>query len=342
MTTAYITHQSYALHNLAGHPEHSGRIEAVWQQFQVAQLLDRLLVLEAPIADENSLLAVHHPQLLEDLRWTSQQNHITLIDADTYALPASYEIARRSAGGVMRAVDAVMQGEADNALAAVRPPGHHATADQAMGFCLLSNVAIAARHAQHQYRLQRVMIVDYDVHHGNGTQDIFYTDDSVLFVSTHQYPFYPGSGGLNEIGRGAGEGYTVNIPFSAQNGDDNYMRAFQEVLWPVARRFQPQFIIVSAGFDAHWRDPLALMRLSLQGYTQLTRELIAMAKEYCGGRIVFAMEGGYDLVALSHGMRNIAHALLGEDLVSDPYGPPDGIEPDAGPLIESLKQIHRL
>lgn len=342
MTTAYITHSSYSLHNLAGHPEHSGRIEAVWQQFQESQLLNRLLVLEAPIVEEPILLAVHQPQLLEELRWTSQQNHITLIDADTYALPASYEIAKRSVGGIVRAVDAIMQGEAHNALAAVRPPGHHATASQAMGFCLLSNVAIAARYAQRQYQCRRIMIVDYDVHHGNGTQDIFYEDDSVLFVSTHQYPFYPGSGGIDEIGQGAGRGYTVNIPFSAQNGDANYARAFQEIVWPIARRFQPDFIIVSAGFDAHWCDPLALMRLTLKGYAQLTRELIAMAQELCRGRIVFAMEGGYDLVALSHGMRNIAHALIGEDIISDPYGPAAGVEPDSGALIDNLKRIHRL
>jgi acetoin utilization deacetylase AcuC-like enzyme len=236
----------------------------------------------------------------------------------------------------------VLSGKADNALAAVRPPGHHAMPSHAMGFCIFGNVAIGARYAQKVYGIERVMIVDYDVHHGNGTEAMFYDDPSVLFVSTHQYPFYPGTGALNDIGTGAGKGYTVNIPLSAGHGDNNYAQVFEKVVWKVAARFQPQLILVSAGFDAHFSDPLAQMRLSLTGYAHLTRELLAMAKQFCGGKIAFVMEGGYNLQALSSGVLNIAHALLGNPDVSDPMGLDKKPEPDITPLITSLQKLHGL
>jgi len=267
---------------------------------------------------------------------------MVMFDSDTYALPQSYEIAKLAAGGVLTAVDAVMTGEADNGLAAVRPPGHHATPERAMGFCLLSNIAIAARHAQDQYDIKRVMIVDFDVHHGNGTQDVFYEDGSVLFISTHQYPFYPGTGDLRETGIGAGKGTTINIPLGHGHGDTSYRQIYESILWPAARRFQPELILVSAGFDAHFIDPLAMMQLTHDGYAHLTRELIRMAEEVCDGKIVFVMEGGYDLPALAHGMRNVAHALLGEEEISDPYGNIAKKESDAQSIIEAVQELHGL
>jgi acetoin utilization deacetylase AcuC-like enzyme len=342
MSTVYITHPRYAEHNLPGHPEHAGRIQAVWDVLGEADLVNRMNALQPLAATDEMILAVHTQDHLDLLKWTSTQDKIVMIDADTYVLPSSFEIARMASGGLARAVDAVLKGEADNGLAVVRPPGHHATPGRAMGFCLLNNIAIAAAYARHTHGLERVMIVDYDIHHGNGTQDIFYADEHVLFISTHQYHFYPGTGAMSETGTGTGDGYTINIPLQAGHGDASYRRVFEEIVWPAARRFKPQLILVSAGFDAHWHDPLGMMRLSLPGYAHLTRELIKMAEELCVGKIVFLMEGGYDLKAVAHGVRNIAHALLGDDDISDPYGLPPNAARDVESIIAGVKRVHRL
>jgi acetoin utilization deacetylase AcuC-like enzyme len=206
----------------------------------------------------------------------------------------------------------------------------------------LGNIAIAARHAQ-QHGIKRIMIVDYDVHHGNGTEAAFYNDPSVLFISTHQYPLYPGTGAAEDIGTGEGEGYTINIPLPAGTGDAGYAAVFERIIAPAAQRFKPELILVSAGYDAHWLDPLAMMRLSLEGYAHLGRELIHMADKYCDGKIVFVMEGGYNLDALSYGFCNIARLLLGEeaeDLLGLPENKRD--EPDIAPLIDQLTLLHEL
>jgi len=342
MTTAYVTHAHYVGHDMPGHPEHAGRIKAVWQQLDQTGLTGRMKKLKPEPATDAQILFVHKADYLEALKQIAYMDHGIRFDSDTYATPDSPHIARLSAGGVLLAVDEVLTGAADNALAAVRPPGHHAIPQRGMGFCLLGNIAMAARHAQQAHGIERVMIIDFDVHHGNGTQDMFYDDDSVLFVSTHQYPFYPGTGMLSETGKAKGRGYTMNIPLTAGHGDGNYNRIFKEVIWPAARRFNPGLILVSAGFDAHWVDPLAMMNLSLLGYANLTRELIHMAQVLCDGRVVFVMEGGYDLNALGHGWRNIAYALLGEDHVSDPLGTSDAKEPEIDILIDRLQEVHNL
>ena len=273
----------------------------------------------------------------------SQGDRMVRLDPDTYALPVSPEVARLAAGAVIGAVDAVLSTQADNALAIVRPPGHHATADRQMGFCLLNNIAIAARQAQSRHGLEKVLILDYDVHHGNGSNDIFYADHSVLFISLHQYPFYPGSGALHEIGEDDGRGATINIPLPAGHGDAAYRCLFADIVIPAIERFQPDVMLISAGFDAHWVDPLASMQLTLAGYDYLARECIKLAERLCAGRIVFVMEGGYDLRALAHGWRNIACALLGQDDISDPYGAPsNSARLDVQPLIAELQHIHRL
>lgn len=344
MTTAYITHESYTAHKMRGyqHPEHPGRIESVWKTFSESGLKERMKLIEPiPVTDEQ-ILRVHTQRHIDVLNKISQQDEMIMIDQDTYALPQSPHIARLSAGGVVTAVDAVMKGDVENALVAVRPPGHHATPTRAMGFCLLSNVAIAVRQAQAVHNVKKVLIVDYDVHHGNGTQDVFYEDENVLFISTHQYPYYPGTGAIGDVGNGSGYGTTINIPLSAGHGDKSYKLLFDKVIWLAAKRFQPELIIVSAGFDAHHVDPLASMQLSHTGYAHITRELKQMAIDLCDGKIIFVMEGGYDLPALAHGMRNIAHVLLGEDEISDYYGAANGKEPDVSKLINDLLQLHNL
>jgi len=344
MNTAYVTHSRYPEHDLPGHPEHAGRIRAVWRRLDETKLTTRLNRLEADAAPIEMLRAVHRPEYLDLLYTIPHYEHTVRLDADTYACPTSYEIARLSAGGVIRAVQEVASSAASNGMALVRPPGHHAMPGRAMGFCLLGNIAIAARYAQQSHGMKRIMIVDYDVHHGNGTEAMFYDDPGVMFVSTHQYPFYPGTGAITDTGSGAGEGYNVNIPLSAGHGDGNFAALFERVVWPLARRYQPELILVSAGFDAHWSDPLAGMRLSLKGYDHLSRELRRMADELCGGKIVFVMEGGYDLNALAYGWCNVARALLGDNEMVDPIGPPDDkrAEPDIEPTIKRLKELHGL
>ncbi len=343
MTTAYVTHPHYVNHDLPGHPEHAGRIRAVWQELDQAGLSARMTRLEPFPAAEELIEAVHSRDYLSTLRQIDRLTQPVMhLNPDTYINPNGYTTARLSAGGVVRAVEEVLSRRADNALAAVRPPGHHAMPGYSMGFCILGNVPIAARYAQREHDVERILIVDFDVHHGNGTEAMFYDDPSILFISTHQFPFYPGTGAIKDTGVDAGRGYTINVPLSAGHGDHNYAAIFEQVVWPAAERFQPELILVSAGFDAHWTDPLAGMRLSLTGYAHLTRELIGIAAQFCGGKIVFVMEGGYNLVALSHGMRNIAHALLGDPDVSDPLGPPrDGrAEPDITSLLLMLRTIH--
>jgi acetoin utilization deacetylase AcuC-like enzyme len=342
MTTAYVTHPRYTEHNLPGHPEHPGRIEAVWRVLEQSGLTARMKRIDPQNASDEQLLSVHTPTYLEILKEVSQRDTGVMFDNDTYAFPNSPEIARLSAGGVISAVDAVLNGDAENSLAVTRPPGHHALPERGMGFCLLGNIAIAARHAQKSGNLERVLIVDYDVHHGNGTQIMFEDDDSVMFLSTHQHPYYPGSGMVHETGKGKGRGYTVNIPLPARCGDKNYAQVYKEIVWPVTKRFNPQLILVSAGFDAHWIDPLASMELSLSGYAHLNQELISMAKELCDGRIVFVVEGGYDLDALGHGVRNIAHALLADDEISDPLGSKNRSEPNIDNLINKIRQTHNV
>ena len=344
MTTAYCSHDSFTEHDFPGHPEHAGRIKAVWELLTEQRLLDQVdRLAPAPVSDDQ-ILAVHSRAHLDRLFAVSRGDRITRLDQDTYALPKSLKVARLAAGAVVRAADRVLGDEAENALAIVRPPGHHATVEWQMGFCLLNNIAIAARYAQARHKCGKVLIIDYDVHHGNGTQDIFYADPTVMFISIHQSPFYPGTGALDETGAEAGEGYTLNVPIAGGHGDASYERLFTEVVWPAAERFAPDLMLVSAGFDAHWVDPLAQMQLSLAGYDRLARECLRMAAQLCSGKIVFVMEGGYDLPALAHGWCNTARALLGSDEISDPYGAPRGgrARQDVGRVIDQVKRIHSL
>jgi acetoin utilization deacetylase AcuC-like enzyme len=232
-------------------------------------------------------------------------------DPDTQAGPHSYAAAVLAAGALVEAVDRVLKGESDRALCAVRPPGHHATARRAMGFCLFNNVAVAAAQALH-HGLRRVMIVDFDVHHGNGTQDIFYADRRVLYVSSHAFPFYPGTGALAEVGEGEGRGFTVNLPMPQGFGDQDYARVYREVVEPIGRAFDPELVLVSAGFDAHRGDPLAGMDLTREGYAELTDVCLAVAGGSAKGRVVAAFEGGYNLDAIAGAAAAVAKGLLGD------------------------------
>src|SRR5258706_975334 len=341
MTTAYITDTRFAAHTLTGHAEFAGRLTAVHEVMNEHRLQSRMRELTPVATSDQQLRAVHNDDYLQLLAWTETQKGLQL-GPDTYVLPVSFGVAKLASGAAICAVDAVLNGEVNNALVCARPPGHHATQNMGMGFCLLSNIAIAARHACNAHGLSRVMIVDYDVHHGNGTQDVFYADPGVMFLSTHQYPWYPGTGAVEETGEGAGVGTTVNVPVPAGAGDEGYAQIFEQIVWPVAKRFQPELLMVSAGFDAHWADPLGNIQLSLPGYGHLTRELIKIADELCGGKIIFVLEGGYNLTSLSHGVLNVGDALLGESQVLDPLGFPQDKEVDLNKLINQVKRIHKL
>jgi len=341
MATGYVYHPIYLEHNLPHHPENARRLERILTLLEEAGMLGRLEAVGPRPATEEELERVHTPAYIERVQRMAERGGGHL-DADTYVNDRSYEAAQMAAGGLLAAVEALLAGRIDNGFALVRPPGHHALSDRGMGFCLFNNVAVAACHALTFPQIAWVLIADFDVHHGNGTQAIFDADPHVFYFSTHEYPFYPGTGHWREVGQGEGKGTVLDVPLPAGVGDAGYARVFEELLWPLARRFRPDLILVSAGFDAHWQDPLAMMRLSLAGYARLARELVGMAEELCDGRILFTLEGGYHLDVLAHGVLNTFYALLGEDTISDPLGPAPPGEPDVEPLLDRLKALHSL
>ena len=338
MTTLLTFAPAYG-HTKFQHPESSQRTAALWRSLERSGLLPQLQQLDPVAATVDQLRRVHTPQLIEYVHQVSLRGGGLLDHGDTYVTAQSFELAQLAAGGCCAAVDAIMSGTADNGFALIRPPGHHAETDRVSGFCLFNNAAAAARQAQVIHGAQRVAIVDYDVHHGNGTQDIFYEDDSVLFVSVHLYApyFYPGIGGMHEIGVGRGRGYTLNVPLPPYVGDRGYRRVFDELIGPRLEAFRPDLLIVSAGFDAHWDDPLASAGLSLRGYADITRRLIGYAQTLCGGRVLFVLEGGYQLDVLTTGVANVLHALLGHDTVHDPFGRMPQDEADISDLLARLK-----
>jgi acetoin utilization deacetylase AcuC-like enzyme len=329
-------------HNLEGHPENQRRVEESWSLLQVDGILDRLLRVPSTPAPLDAVLRAHSRTYLERLEAAALQGK-SYLDADTYLTEYSYQAALLGAGQLLNVVDAVMQGEAQNGISLGRPPGHHAMPNWGMGFCLLGNVGIATRWAQDHYNVERVLIVDFDVHHGNGTQEMFYRDPSVLFFSTHQYPFYPGTGAAYETGEGKAEGSIINVPLPPDVGDQGYLSVFQQLLLPAARLFRPELILLSAGYDAHWLDPLANMRLSITGYTHLLKQVMALADELCQGRLVVALEGGYHIGALSHSILSAVRLLShSHQAVSDPFGPAPGGERDIAPLLEKLRHLHHI
>lgn len=339
--TAYIYHPIYLEHNQASHPENARRLQRVMEVLEAEGVKDRLMLLEPRPATRDELLRVHSGRHVERVKQASERGGGNL-DPDTYVSPRSWDAALMAAGGVLRALEGVLTGEIANAFALVRPPGHHATADWAMGFCLFNNVAIAARAALADKAVERVFVADFDVHHGNGTAGIFSTDPDVFYFSTHQYPYYPGTGAEDEVGRGAGHGTMLNVPLPTNVGDEGYRKVFESLAWPLAERFAPDLILVSAGYDGHWDDPLAGMALSVTGYAQIARSLVSMAETFCNGRIIFSLEGGYNVDALGYGVLNAFYALMGDDTVVDPLGPPPRPERPIDALLDRLKHLHQL
>ena len=308
LKTAVVTDKAYLKHfGGRAHPERPRRLEALLTMTETIHRRDLKFIAPRP-ATIAEVETCHWPDYVARMHETAQVDRYDF-DPDTHTCSDSYATALLAAGGVITAAEAVLDGAADNAFAIVRPPGHHALPNRAMGFCFFNNVAIAAEWLMRARGLKRVMIVDWDVHHGNGTQDIFYESSEVLYFSTHQYPHYPGTGSLQEIGYGAGLGFNVNAPMAAEWGDAEYMRVFDRFLAPIARQFKPEFILVSSGFDAHYRDPLASMKVTEDGFRMMTRRVKRLAAEVCGGKFIAALEGGYDIEGLTNSTRAVLEEL---------------------------------
>lgn len=287
--------------HLAGrqHPERPERFDAVFQALQKAGLVERLTPIESRAITEDEMLLCHTREYVRIAQHDVAAGYASLSTGDTDITAKSWEVACRTAGGVLNAVDAVLTGKARNAFCAVRPPGHHATPNRGMGFCLLNNVAIGARYAQKKHGLERVLILDWDVHHGNGTQDIFYSDPTVFYFSTHQWPLYPGTGRADETGAGAAKGTKMNFPFPAGSGRKEILGAIEHSLVPAAGHFRPDLILISAGFDSRMGDLLGSFTLTDGDFADMTRVVLEMAARHADGRVVSVLEGGYALPGLA-------------------------------------------
>jgi acetoin utilization deacetylase AcuC-like enzyme len=334
LKTGIVEDRLYLKH-FAGraHPERPERAEVM---IEMAESLTRpdIKIMAPRDATYEEIASCHQPEYIATMARTASLDRFDF-DPDTHTSRHSYATAILAAGGVLTAVEAVADAAIDNGFAIVRPPGHHALPNRAMGFCFFNNVAIAAKWLIESRGLKRVMIVDWDVHHGNGLQDMFYESPEVLYVSTHQFPHYPGTGSLHEIGYGAGLGFNVNLPMPAEFGDAEYLRVFDRLIMPIGRHFRPEFVLVSCGFDGHFRDPLAQMRLTEDGFAAMTRRVKRLAAECCGGKMVAVLEGGYDLEAIGESGRAVIEELGRE---ADEPIRSDGRGDRVMPMIERAAQ----
>jgi acetoin utilization deacetylase AcuC-like enzyme len=309
MTTALIYDPAYLRHETGHHPENPDRARVIADALEADESLWARLEKVAPEhASDEDIERCHSARLIDHIRGLCQRG-APFIDLDTVISNESFEVGRLAAGAATRGVDLVFGGGASNAFALVRPPGHHATPSRAMGFCLFNNAAIGARYAQKRYGAERVLVIDWDVHHGNGTQDIFYYDPSVFYLSTHQYPYYPGTGSAGERGEGKGEGATLNIPLPAGTPAAAHHEAFTEALKLIERDFPPDLIIISAGFDSRRGDPLGGLMLEDDDFRVMTKQVMEMADRHAGGRVVSILEGGYNLHTLGETVRTHVEAL---------------------------------
>ncbi len=306
------------LEHMAGfsHVESASRLLTIYDALATEAIGKQLIYPEFSAASQETLCLNHSKKYVERVAATAGKDQVSL-DPDTQTSPLSFDAACLAAGAVVDCTKMVLAGEIDNGFCLVRPPGHHAENDRAMGFCLFNNVAIAAQYAIQKLNLERILIVDWDLHHGNGTQNSFYDTDKVLYFSTHQYPYYPGTGAAYEVGTGAGEGYTVNMPMLAGQGDHAFATIFNQYLSPIAREYKPQLIILSAGFDTHQNDPLGGMRVTPKGFSYMTKVLLDLALELCQGRFLASLEGGYDLNGLREGTLAVLAEMLGHSQLND-------------------------
>ena len=323
----------------SGHPECHQRLEAIYAMLDDSDMQGMVETVQPRPAAKEELSYVHTPAYIDAIESTAGKE-FTSLDPDTNTSAGSWEAAVLAAGGTMLGIDMVMDGKADNGFALVRPPGHHAEAGRAMGFCLFNNVAIGAHHLLKKHKLKRVLIIDWDIHHGNGTQNAFYGMSEVLYFSSHQYPYYPGTGAFEETGSGAGKGYTVNVPLSGGQGDEDYDYLYRDILEPITAQYKPEFILVSAGYDTYYRDPLGTMDVTPKGFANLTRFLRSLALTYCDGKIFYTLEGGYNIAGIAESVKQTLLALAEDSIDSEPEAL--SVNPDAGiqRVVEQVKAVH--
>ena len=331
MQVGIVKHDIYLEHITDDfHPENPNRLVHIYAMLkEIGQ--EGLAYIQPRMATHEEIALNHDASYINFVAETKGKVQRRL-DPDTVTSPKSYEAACMAVGGMLELCDALLAGRIDNGFALVRPPGHHAERGKAMGFCIFNNVAVAARYLTSAYGLKRVMIVDWDLHHGNGTQHSFYGDADILYVSTHQYPYYPGTGWYDEVGSGEGKGYTINLPMSYGMGGSDYVYAFDQIIVPVTRRWKPEAILVSAGFDTHHSDPLGGMAVTESGFTRMTKMLMDAADEVCKGKILFTLEGGYDLSGLTNSVKAVILQLLKKPLyvAEDKAGP-------SGAIMQTVK-----
>lgn len=339
MKTGLTINTESMAHDYPGHPEHAGRMAAIREALEKTDLLKTAAGIAPRPAIQEELLLAHDREMIDRVRAACQ--NAAHLDADTYTTTSSWQAALTAVGGLIDLTAAVCTGAIDNGFAVVRPPGHHATRSQSMGFCLFSNVAIAAKTALQRPEVRRVAIVDFDIHHGNGTQDIVADDPDILFVSTHSYPFYPGTGSIRENKPDS----LLNCPLPTGSGDAEFEEVYDRLIIPALKRFGPDLILVSAGFDGHWQDPLGNFSLTLNGYSMMVEKLIALAEEMCGGKILFTLEGGYNLHVLGKAVVNCISQLMGDKPRFVSEGRPES-SPNPGQklelLVDEIAAIHNL
>ncbi|MDH7512449.1 MAG: histone deacetylase [Clostridiales bacterium] len=339
MTTGIVKDWRYLEHRMGDyHPESPQRLDAVYRMVEQDPVLSSFPIIEPRPATEEEITLVHTKTYFNEIKETAVRERVYL-DPDTSTSPRSFEVACLAAGGLLRAADMIMEGSINNGFALVRPPGHHAEASQARGFCIFNNVAIASQHLIKHHGLRRILIVDWDLHHGNGTQHSFYSRNDVLYFSLHQFPHYPGTGFWNEIGSGKGEGFTINVPLTPGKTDADYLFIFERLLSPVAAAYEPEFVLVSAGFDIYAGDPLGGMSVSAAGFSGLTAAIMNMAAASSQGRLLLTLEGGYNLEGLEAGVRNVLLTLGGQE----PMLPPEaGVSASMRQEVEPVFKIMKM
>ena len=311
-----VYHRDYLIHTHSQHPERKERLEAIWKVLEQESFKDLVELIEPESAGVEDITLVHHENHVEAVKEACREDR-GFLDMDTYIVPESYQVALLSAGGALKGLQQIMKGNIKKVFSLGRPPGHHAEKSRSMGFCLFNNIAIAAETARKKYGLNRIAIVDWDVHHGNGTQNSLYEEDEILFISIHQNPAYPGTGHLDEIGSSRGKGYNINIPLSPGTGNGDFVKVFSEVVLPVLEEYRPQLVMISAGQDSHARDPLAGMNLTDGGYYYMASSLKEVADKYADGRMLLTLEGGYHLEAQASAVGQVIKALSQKDSVAE-------------------------
>jgi acetoin utilization deacetylase AcuC-like enzyme len=339
--TGFVYDPIFLKHTQPGHPENADRLIAILNYLESEKLFNLLEKVHSRCATQVELCYCHSENYIAKVKEVCQKGGVYL-DADTYTTEFTFDAATIAVGSLIDLTNEVCSGRLKNGFALVRPPGHHALAERGMGFCIFGNAAIAAQVGIKNFNIEKVAIVDFDVHHGNGTETMVKDDPNILYISTHQFPFYPGTGGKTEMGSGTAAGTVLNIPLEPGVGDEGLQRIYNELIIPKLVKFKPGLIIVSAGYDAHWNDPLANLSLSLTGYAWISKTLVDLSEKLCNGKIVFTLEGGYNLEVLSNGVANSVKALLNRNDFEDPFGRTSQTEPDITEMVKEIRQIHKL